>query len=194
VINGHKIHSLIFPSIVSLPKDVENHGETIVKKAIEIKADVIISFGMASAAQGFKIEEIASNWVESNKYCSSYENKKPINPLREAHEKVYIDLNLWNLAKIKKDFKKKKIPFDLDMSESDVQYSCNNWMYRTICALKNHKLKIPYLFVHVPCTKRAIEFIPDFPFNKKILIKENDMIKALEIFLGSYYFLPKKRN
>ncbi|KKR03240.1 MAG: Pyrrolidone-carboxylate peptidase [Candidatus Uhrbacteria bacterium GW2011_GWF2_39_13] len=186
IINGHKVHGLIFPSIIRLPKDAENHGETIVKKAIEINADVIISFGMASAVKGFRIERSATNWIENKEYCPPYESKKPINPARPAHEKVQIDMEPWNFSKIKKSFKKKQIPYDPNISDNPGQYSCNGWIYRTIYALKKHKLNTPYIFIHTACTKKAIEFLHDFPMNKKILIKEKDLIKALEIFLESY--------
>ncbi|MFA4815277.1 MAG: hypothetical protein WC924_05140 [Candidatus Gracilibacteria bacterium] len=186
IIHGHKIHSLVFPSIIRLPKDAEDPGERIVKKAIEIKADVIISFGMASAVKGFRIERSATNWIENEAYCPPYENKKPINPAKPPRERVQINLKPWNLSKIKKSFKEKRIPYDPKISDDPGQYSCNGWIYRTLHALKKHKLTIPYLFVHTACTKKSIEFIYDFPVNKKVLIKERDLIEALGIFLESY--------
>ena len=97
----------------------------------------------------------------------------------EEHYKPYI-------KKIEKDFKKKGLPYDPKISDDPGQYSCNGWIYRTTYALKKQKLNIPYLFVHAACTKKAIEFIPDFPTNKKVLIKENDLgvliPKLFEIF------------
>lgn len=186
IINGHKIHTLVFPSVIRLPNDAENPGETIVKKAIEINADVIISFGMASGVKGFRIERTATNWIENKAYCTPYESKKPIDPSKLSHEKVQIDLTPWNLSKIKKDFEKKRIPYDSKISDNPGQYSCNGWIYRTIYALKKHNCKIPYLFVHTACTKKTIEFIPDFPMDKKVLIKEKDLLGALEVFLGTY--------
>ncbi len=185
VINGHKIHSLVFPSIIRLPRDAENHGETIVKKAIEINADVIISFGMASEVKGFRIERSATNWIELEKYCPKYENKRRIDDKKPAHEKAEIDLKYWDLEKIEEAFNKKKLPYDPQISDDPGQYSCNGWIYRTIYALEKYKLNIPYLFVHTACTKKAIEFLHDFSI-KKTLIKENDLVKALEIFLESY--------
>ena len=186
IINGHKIHSLIFPSVIRLPQDAENHGEIIVKKAIKIKADVIISFGQASTAKGFRLESSATNWIENNDYSAAYENKRRIDSAKPAHEKVEIDLKLWDLLTIRKSFAKKKILFDSHISRNPGQYSCNAWIYRTVCALKKHKLNTPYLFVHTACTKKAIEFIPNFPFTKKVLIKEKNLIEGLKIFLGSY--------
>lgn len=188
IIQGHRIHSLIFPSIIRLPNDAENHGEIIVRKAKQIKADVIISFGLASTAKGFRLEKCASNWIENDDYASSYENKRAIDFKNPAHETVEINLALWDILKIKKSFAKNKIPFDSVISENPGQYSCNAWIYRTLKAMKKNNLNIPYLFVHTACTKKSIEFIPDFPHNKKILIKEKDLIKALEIFLESYVF------
>lgn len=185
IIQRHRIHSLIFPSIILLPNDAENHGEIIVRKARQIKADVIISFGLASTAKGFRLEKCGSNWIENDDYASAYENKRAIDSEKPAHERVEVNLTLWDIIKIKKSFAKNKIPFDPVISENPGQYSCNAWIYRTLKAMKKNNLKIPYLFVHTACTKKSIEFIPDFP-NKKVLIKERDLIKALEIFLESY--------
>jgi pyrrolidone-carboxylate peptidase len=184
IINGHKIHSLVFPSIIRFPKDAETPGETIVKKAIEINASVIISFGMASGVKGFRIERTATNWIENKAYCPTYESKKTIDPSKPAHEKVQIDLNKWDLNKIKEGFRKNKISYDSNISDDPGKYSCNGWIYRTIYALKKHKCNIPYIFVHTACTKKAIEFIHDFDKDKTI-IKEKDLLKALEIFLES---------
>ena len=47
VIADYEIHSLIFPAVVLLTEGEENPGEIIARKAQEISADVIISFGMA---------------------------------------------------------------------------------------------------------------------------------------------------
>ena len=46
--------------------------------------------------------------------------------------------------------------------------------------------KVPYIFVHTACTEEAIELIPDFPRNDKIIIKKEQLITALELLLQSY--------
>ncbi|MFA5843178.1 MAG: hypothetical protein WC882_05955 [Candidatus Gracilibacteria bacterium] len=186
VVCGHKIHSVVFPSIVRYPEDAETPGEMLVKKAIEIKADVILSFGLASGVKGFCIERTGTNWIENKAYCAPHEHKRLIDPSRPAHEKVQIDLNRWDFLKIKQELKKNKIPCESRISDNACNYSCNAWLYRIVCALKKHELNIPYLFTHVACTKKSIELIPRFS-PKKTIIKESDLVKALEIFLGAYH-------
>lgn len=188
-IAGHTIHSLVFPSIVRLPEDAEDHGTTIVKKALEIQANVILSFGMASDVKGFRIERSATNWIYNKKYSPPYENNRLIDSTRPEKEHVHLNLNSWNLENIEKQFSDKKIPYDSTISDDPGQYSCNGWIYRTTQALKKQNIKIPYIFIHTACTEEAIEFIPDFQRDKNTLIKKENLLQALEIFLSSYKVL-----
>lgn len=185
VIQDHRIHSLVLPSIVRLPAEAD-HGEMIVQQALACQADVIISFGMASAVPGFRIERTATNWIENDRYCAPYENKQILRSTEPAHAAVQIDLRRWDIIKMKQEFTEHQLPFDEQISDDPGQYSCNGWIYRTVQALQRHHLTIPYLFVHIPCTEAAIEFIPDFPRNQKVLIKETDLLTGLDILLRSY--------
>lgn len=187
IIAGHKIYSLVFPSIIRLPADAEDHGTTIVKKALQIRARVILSFGLASDVKGFRVERSATNWIHNEKYCPPYENGRLIDEERPAKEKVQIDLSAWNISKVAKQFEQAGIPFEPEISDDPGNYSCNGWIYRTVLVLRKHNVQIPYLFIHTACTEEAIVFIPDFPRDKKVVIKNEDLLKALEIFLQSYH-------
>lgn len=88
-------------------------------------------------------------------------------------------------------FKTARLPLDPDVSDDPGQYACNGWIYRTLIAKKKQNVGIPYLFVHMACTEETIELIPDFDREKKILIKKEDTIKALEIILQSYNPSPR---
>jgi pyrrolidone-carboxylate peptidase len=186
VIADHRIHTLVFPSTVRLPEGMENAGTTIVKKAQEVGAHVIISFGMASEVKGFRLERSATNWIYNEKYCSPDENNHPLDPTRPEKEHLQIDLSPWDREKIQSLFVRENIPFDPKVSDDPGQYSCNGWIYRTLRAMQEQDSTIPYLFVHTACTEEAIELIPDFDRVNKILIKKEDTIKALEIILQSY--------
>ncbi|MBI4078704.1 MAG: hypothetical protein HY429_00160 [Candidatus Levybacteria bacterium] len=186
VIAGHEIYSLVFPSVVLLPEGKENHGETIVRKAQEINADVIISFGMASEVKGFRLERSGTNWIYNEKYLSPSENNQPLNPSQPEKEQIQADLSFWDIEKMQELFAREHIPFDSTISDDVGQYSCNSWIYRTLIEMKKKQLTIPYLFVHTACTEEAIELIPDFDRVNKQLIKKEDMLKALEIVLQSY--------
>ena len=186
VIAGYEIHSLVFPSVVLNPEGVENKGEATIRKAQEIGADVIISFGMASEVKGFRLEKTGVNWVYNKKYLSEKENNRPLEPSQPEKEKMEADLSHWDIEKMKELFVDANLPFESNISNDAGQYSCNSWIYRTLLAMNKQKLNIPYLFVHCACTEEAIEFIPDFDRVNKLLIKKEDMLKALEIIIQSY--------
>ena len=188
MIAGHKIFSIIFPTTTLLPSGVEDPGTTIVKKAIEIKADVIISFGLASEAKGFRIERSGYNWIENIPYCQPYEIFHVLDIKRPAKEQIRIDMSQWNLELIKKLCIEKNLPIDPKISDDPGRFSCNSWIYRTLIALKKLNVKIPYLFVHSACTEETIELIPDFPRDKKTVIPKEYLPRALEIFLQSYTY------
>lgn len=183
---GFKIHSLVFPSVVVLPQGIENHGELIVKKAQEVNAQIIISFGMASEVKGFRIERTGVNWIFNEKYLSPSENNQPLDPSRPEKEQLKTDLSFWDLEKMQKLFLESNIPFESNISDDAGQYSCNGWIYRTLRAMKSKNLNIPYLFIHSACTEEAIELIEDFDRVNKQLNKKEEMLNALEIILQSY--------
>ncbi|MFZ2150327.1 MAG: hypothetical protein WAV15_04170 [Minisyncoccia bacterium] len=186
VIADHEIYSLIFPAIVLFPEGEQNPGEVIVKKAQEIGADVIISFGMASEAKGFRLERYGINWINNEKYLTSFENNKPLDPSRPEKEKLQTNLSAWNTENMQKLFAEANIPFESKISEDAGEYACNSWVYRTLLAAKKEQLTIPYLFVHCSCTEEAIELMPEFDRANKLFIKKEDILKALEIILQSY--------
>lgn len=184
-IAGHEVRSLVFPTPMRLPEGVENPGETIVREAKAMEADVILSFGLASEANGFRIERSATNWMHNEKYALPYENNLPIDPSRPEKEAAHIDLSRWDMEDMQARFAAASIPLNPDISDDPGQYTCNSWIYRTLRAMERESLSVPYLFVHVSCTEDAIELMPQFDRNK-VLITREDMAGALEILLQSY--------
>src|SRR3989339_663820 len=176
IIAGHKISSLVFPTTIMIPPHAEDSGATIVKKAQEMKASVILSFGLASEAKGFRLERSGYNWIFNEKYCPVYENNYPIDQVKPSREKLQIDLSKWNLPLMKQLFQKEHIPLDPQISDDPGRFSCNSWIYRTLVAMKKYHLHIPYLFVHSACTEETIELIPDFPRDKKIVIPKEYLL------------------
>ena len=186
IIAGYEIHSTVFPSVVLLSERAESPGEIIIKKAEEIDADMIISFGLASEVKGFRLERSGSNWIYNEKYLSQTENNRPLDLSQPEKEQIQADFSCWDIEKMQNLFTKADIPFDSEISDDPGQYSCNSWIYRTLIVMKKKQINIPYLFVHCACTEEAIEFIPDFDRVNKLLIKKEDMLKALEIIIQSY--------
>lgn len=185
IIADFQIYSLVLPSVVGNLEGTQDTGTKIVDLAQEIDADVIISFGMRSDVRGFRIERSATNWVSENVYCSPEENNQPLDPKQPAKEQLQNDLSAWDLNKMQTLFYEANIPFDPRISDDPGQYSCNGWIYRTLLAKQKKLITTPYLFIHTACTEEAIEFIPDFDRAKKMIIKKEDTIKALELILQS---------
>ncbi len=86
IIADHEIHSLVFTPIVIIPDGMDDPGTTIVTRAKEIDADVILSFGIASEVKGFRVERSATNWIYNEKYLSTQENNRPLEPKRPERE------------------------------------------------------------------------------------------------------------
>jgi pyrrolidone-carboxylate peptidase len=185
-IAGYQVHSLVLPSVVRLSSDVDDAGTTILKKAQEIGADIIISFGMASEVGGFRLERTATNWIYNQRYCSPQENNHSLDPSRPEKEEVKIDLSYLDMEKMQRLFEQVNLPFDSTISDDPGQYSCNGWIYRTMLAMQKQNVTIPYVFMHTACTEEAIGLMPDFDRANKVLIKKEDTLKALEIILQSY--------
>ena len=184
-IAGYNINSMVFSCTVCVPTSCDNPGQLIVQKATEIDADVVISFGIKSSAQGIKLERSGTNWVNNEKYLLPSENNKPLEPSLPAKQQIQSDLSYWDIDKMHRLLAESNIKFESDISDSAGLYVCNGWIYRTLLAMDEKQLKIPYLFVHLPCTEESIELIPDFDRTNKTLIKKEDTLKVLEIILSS---------
>jgi Pyrrolidone-carboxylate peptidase (N-terminal pyroglutamyl peptidase) len=85
-----------FPVVVSTETTL-NYGELVVAKALEIKADAIISLGIASDVRGLSIETRAINWVENAKYGLMCEQRKPIASNFLPKEYLRVNREKWHL-------------------------------------------------------------------------------------------------
>jgi len=83
-------------------------------------------------------------------------------------------------------FRENNLLLEEKISDDPGQYACNSWIYRTIKAMDKLNCHVPYLFIHTACTEESIELIPDFPGDKKITIKKEDLITSLELLLQCY--------
>ena len=54
----------------------------------------------------------------------------------------------WDFEKMKQLFKSELLSFDPKVSTDIGNYSCNNWMYRSLLAMQKMQVNIPFLFVH----------------------------------------------
>ncbi|MFZ4648169.1 MAG: hypothetical protein ACOYMB_00865 [Patescibacteria group bacterium] len=158
IINSHQVESFIFP--VRVFADATNYGRKIVKKAQEIDAKAIISLGMSSCVEGIRIESLARNWVANEKYCLSHEHKRVIDDKFNSKFALEVDFDRWRLDKIFSELNREKITHETKISKNAHSFCCNALMFRTLQAIEETNCKIPYLFVHVSCTPRAVMGMP----------------------------------
>lgn len=160
------LHSLIFPAR-TFSENIEKSGEEIIQTANNLDAVAIISLGMASDVHGLRIESGAINW-SAGKYCEKYEQDLRLNPKKPPWDCLEIDFKPWNLEYMINTFKSHGIKFEEVLSVEPGRFCCNALMYRTLLAIRPFN-KIPYLFLHIPCTAQAIEGMPNFDKTKDLI-------------------------
>lgn len=154
ILGDYEVHGLVFPVRI-FPENGEDYGETILAKAREIKADAIISMGIASATNGFRIETRAVNWVENHKYCIDAEQRRVLDESLILKKVLTANLNpwhlkyLWDVAELFEKLRDQKIYCDVNYSHDAGTFCCNALMFRTLNAIEKQKCEIPYLFLHV---------------------------------------------
>lgn len=184
ILAAHRIESFIFsPRIFKIPEVYA--GELLVDLAYDAKAVVIVSFGLASEVKGLRVESYATNWAENEKYCLPDENRRVIDREMKPKAKLHIDLSRWDIGKMFLKFEQAGIPYESIISRDAGNFCCNALIYRVLTIMKWRKFFLPFLFIHVPCTKAAITNMPDFD-KSKILVTEEQLLRAVEIILTCY--------
>lgn len=183
-VQNHAIRSLVFPATI-FPPNSEDYGRQTVTSARELGASAIISLGMASEVKGIRIESRATNWVENSKYCQPGENRRRIDDSLPARMVLMIDLGKWDFSRLFEQLARRVIPFEPQISEDANNYCCNALMFRTLRALKQFRYSIPYIYLHVSCTRASIQSIPDFD-ERKTIISEQQLKDMVSIVLDSY--------
>lgn len=160
------LHSLIFPAR-TFSENIEKAGNEIINTANDLNAVAIISLGMASDVYGLRIESGAVNW-SSGKYCEEHEQDLRLDQQKPSWNCLEIDFEPWNLVYMFNAFKSQGIKFEEKLSTDPGFFCCNALMYRTLSAIRPFN-KIPYLFLHIPCTSEAIEGVLNFDKTKELI-------------------------
>lgn len=185
VIAGYEVHSLVISKQLLFEKGERNTGELVIKKAQEVGAEIIISFGIASDVKGFRFEQSSINWIYNEKYCSKEENNTLLDSREQEKKKRSIDFSPWDFEAIKQRCKESGLLCEDTISVDAGAYICNALIYRTLQAMEKEGLKIPYLFIHTACTEESVRTIITFDREKKVLIKNEDLLTMLWVVLGS---------
>lgn len=181
---GHLIHSFVLPTEVICSQGTINHGRQVVEKAVSMKASAIISLGIASEARGVRVETKCINWLENNRYCTEFENRRPVDYSSRIREEKFVQLDKWNLSRLSEELASLGISFEI--SNNAGTYCCNALMYRTLQHMQEWSIKIPFIFAHVPCTEESIANIVGFDRKSKILVRQEELVVVVEKFLEAY--------
>lgn len=183
IISSHRIQALVFPVGPLVGEKAVDYGRRIILSAGRVEASVIIALGIASQVKGVRIEGRCSNWVENDKYCDQFENRKTFIQYDLPKMERFTPFGRWNMPKMFEEFSKAKIPFEREISRDPGTFCCNALMYRMLRRMSETPFSIPFIMAHVPCTKDAVKNISNF---NGVLITQKQLKKVVEILLKSY--------
>jgi pyrrolidone-carboxylate peptidase len=181
----HKTDYMVFPPEV-FSEGAEGFGKEIVEAAISSGARAIVSLGMSSAVKGMRIETCAYNWSENSKYGNPEDQKRPLSERFPEKHPLSYGLWSWNLEKIFFSLDIAGFEYESEFSKDPGFFCCNALMFRTILALEDSGCKIPYIFIHVPCTPESVSGL-DFPSSNCLVSIEDikGILSVLELSLIS---------
>jgi len=168
---GHHIKGLVLS-----PRPFYYVGNALKALIERHEPSVILAFGMSSSVRGLRVETVSRNWVDHPKYCEDWERNRLIDDKRPKDHEFAMDLHFL-------DFKIDGIPFEIEPSRDAGSFCCNALMYRMEC-LFEETIRVPFLFVHVPCTEKAL--LSKQGSESLARIEMSQLQKALLIMLGHY--------
>lgn len=182
IVGDFIVHSVLFDANITK----ENRGATLFSIAHALNANGIISLGMASEKTGLCIERIATNKIHNLKYCPLNLNDTAIDTQRPYEEKISLDLNPWNIEFFRKTCEEKDVPVMKD-SEDAGGFCCNHLAYQARVAQLGSSMwgKIPFIFIHTPCSPESVSDIGEFHASGKITMPIEKIVQGVEILLSS---------
>lgn len=165
--------------------EARNFGDQVVNRALNLKADAIISLGMSSSVKGIRIESVAKNWVENDKYCLKFENRAVLDDNFSSNYSLTANLKQWDLPSIFNNLQDWGIPYEELVSTNAGNFCCNATMFRILQAMKVRNCFLPYIFVRISCTAKAIMTTPDF-HKEKTLMTQTQINNAFFIFASFF--------
>lgn len=179
---GFIIRSIVFDAIIP----TENRGAGLFTIAQKIGAAGIISLGMASEKTGLCVERIAINKIYSPKYCSPSQNRTPVDVNRKYEERVFLSIAPWSLGRFKSTCATKRIPVMQDSIDAG-GFCCNHLAYQARIAQTSSDLwsKIPYIFLHVPCSPEAVPNMKDFRDQGKTTMTVDEIAAGVKALIVS---------
>jgi pyrrolidone-carboxylate peptidase len=181
----HDLESIVFPVRI-FANAADAYGKKIVQTAQAIGAHAIISLGMASDVFGVRIETRATNWVENKKYCLPSEQETVLDNRFAPSYTLRVNLGQRHLGKAILGLRDAGLVHEDSLSGDANNFCCNALIFRTLQALNELQCEISYLFLHVSCSKEAVQGVKGFN-ERKHLTSVEELEKALLIFITSLY-------
>ena len=178
---GFKVEEgIIFPSVIS----EANRGQMLLERAFQTGAVAIISLGMASGARGFRVENVGRNRVFNERYCPACLNNKPVDVTRRYGEDRWTDLAPWNIEVFFAACQAEGIPVG-GISEDAGGFCCNQLIYQLLVwqFRSREYAQIPFIFLHVSCSKECVSDLRAFEKTRKITMTEEETTRALTLLL-----------
>lgn len=179
MIAGFKVHSIVFEC--SIPSD--DRGRILLDLAETNKASGIIALGMASDKRGLCVESRARNVISNPKYCPDLEGK-PVDPGFACEEELTLDLAPWNIGSFLLECGLQSVPVE-KLSQDAGGFCCNHLMFQieAFQRTREQHQRIPFVFVHIPCSTQAIVDSRAHNRSGKVLLSTHEVIKGLQILL-----------
>ncbi len=171
----------IIPVVYKATIPTVDRGKELVDLAHEKGASAILSLGMASEKRGVCIEFCGTNAINNPKYCSPTEQGTAIRSDRTYGETINLDLTPWSIKTFTMGCGKNHIPVEVSIDAGG--FCCNHLAYQTRLAILEGELRLPFLFVHIPCSPEAVPNMEDFTQAGKVTRSPELMADAIELLV-----------
>ncbi len=140
---------------------------------------------MSSNVPGPQVETHAINKI-GGKYCPQTEGS-PVNFLCQSNLEFIIDIENWRYDLFEQGCR--EIGHHVKQSQDVSMFCCNHLMFNMIITRVGQPKrfgKIPWIFIHLPCTREAVPKPTPVEFlnGQKITMTVAEIVACLEILVG----------
>ena len=138
---------------------------------------------MASEKTGLCLETATHNKIQS-KYCSEEMNGTPINADLRYGAQITLDTVPWNVATFISECRRQNVSM-MPPSTDAGGFCCNHLMFQLAMLQRSGHFRIPFVFLHVPCSPEAVTDQETNRASGKILMPIAEVVKGIGILLES---------
>lgn len=180
-ISGFHVNSIVFECLI--PQIGCNRGQALLEYARNTNSCAVVCLGMASEKTGLCLETATHNKIQS-KYCSEEMNGTPINPDLGYDANITLETCPWNVGAFISECKRQNVSI-MPPSTDAGGFCCNHLMFQLAMLQRSGLLRIPFVFLHVPCSPEAVTDQETHRGSGKILMPTEEVVKGIGILLKS---------